>query len=610
MHLKMSCALAAAGLLAVTAATTHANDSLMELLENDDLWATQLGNYQGHRYSNLSDINRDNVSNLRPAWQFSTGVLRGHEGGPLYVGDGRLYIHTPFPNKVFALDLEDDGRVIWSYEPDQDSRVIPVMCCDTVNRGVAYADGKIFLNQADNTVVALNAEDGEVLWEVSNGDHTEGETMTMSPLVVHDKVIVGVSGGEYGIRGHLTAYDIETGEMAWRGYSQGPDSDVLIDPETTLMMGEPIGEADLGVTTWPDGEWERGGGAPWGWVTYDPELDLIYYGTGNPGTWNPDQRAIDGEPADNKWGITVFARDPNTGETKWVYQKVPFDEWDYDGVNENVLIDVEVDGETRKGLSIIDRTGFGFLMDRETGELLTVEKFAPETNWATHYDMETGRPVVADEFSPFTQGVDVNTTDICPTAMGAKNMQPSSFSPKTGLIYAGINRICMNYEPFETDYVAGQPYVGATLTMMPAPVENGGMEGRMGSFMAWDPVAGEVVWEVDERFAVWSGALTTAGDLAFYGTLEGYVKAVDIETGEELWRFKTPSGIIGNVNTFRHEGKQYIGVLSGVGGWAGIGLAAGLEDPEEGLGAVGVFSALEDYTELGGVLTVFELPDA
>ncbi|MCH8504144.1 MAG: methanol/ethanol family PQQ-dependent dehydrogenase [Ectothiorhodospiraceae bacterium] len=594
--------------VALVSGAAQANENLLELQDNSELWALQLGNYAGNRHSRLDQIDRDNVQDLRATWQFSTGVLRGHEGGPLYVGDGRLYIHTPFPNRVFALDIEDEGRIVWMYEPDQDPRVVPIMCCDTVNRGLAYADGRLFLAQADNTVIALSAEDGELLWSAKNGDHTRGESMTMSPLVVNNKVIVGNSGGEFGVRGHITAYNAETGEQEWRGYSTGPDSEVLLDPETTLMMGEPVGEADLGVSTWPEGEWEIGGGAPWGWVTYDPELNLIYYGSGNPGTWNPAQRAVDGEPADNKWSITVFARDADTGMAKWVYQKVPFDEWDYDGVNENQLIDVEMNGEERKGLAIIDRTGFGFLLDRETGELLVAEKFAPETNWATHYDMDTGRPVVDPDYSTFTQGTDVNTTDICPTAMGAKTMQPSSYSPDTGLIYAGINRICMNYEPHEVEYTSGQPYVGATLTMMPAPGDNG-MEGRMGSFMAWDPVAGEVVWEVEERFAVWSGALTTAGNLAFYGTLEGYVKAVDIENGDELWRFKTPSGIIGNVNTFQHNGKQYIAVLSGVGGWAGIGLAAGLTDPEEGLGAVGVFSALEDYTKLGGVLTVFALPD-
>jgi PQQ-dependent dehydrogenase (methanol/ethanol family) len=601
-YLLASAALAVAG-------SVHANENQLELQENPEYWPLQLGNYQGHRHSRLDQINRDNVDQLRVAWQFSTGVLRGHEGGPLYVGDGRLYVHTPFPNKVFALDMNDDGRLIWAYEPDQDPRVIPVMCCDTVNRGLVYADGKLFLNQADNTVIALDAESGELLWSVSNGDHERGETMTMSPLVVRDKVIVGNSGGEFGVRGHLTAYDVETGEMVWRAYSQGPDDEVLLDPDETLMMGEPVGEADLGVTTWPDDEWQRGGGAPWGWITYDPELDTIYYGTGNPGSWNPAQRAIDGEPADNKWSITVFARDPDTGMAKWAYQKVPFDEWDYDGIMENVLIDVEFEGEERKALHIIHRTGFAYLIDRETGVPLSIEKYAPETNWATHYDMETGRPQVDPQYSTFTQGVDVNTAGICPTAMGAKNMQPVSYSPDTGLIYAGINRVCMDYEPFEVSYTAGQPYVGATLSMYPAPEEAGG-HGGLGSFIAWDPVNAEMAWEIDEPFAVWSGALTTAGGLAFYGTLEGYVKAVDKETGEELWRVKTPSGIIGNVNTFMHEGKQYIGVLSGVGGWAGIGLAAGLTEPEEGLGAVGVFTALQDYTQLGGVLTVFELPDA
>jgi len=591
------------------AGSASANENLIQLQDNPELWPMQLGNYQGHRHSRLDQINRENVGNLRVAWQFSTGVLRGHEGGPLYVGDGRVYVHTPFPNKISALDMNQDGRKIWEYEPDQDPLVIPVMCCDTVNRGLAYADGKLFLNQADSTVIALDAQTGGLLWSVRNGDHSRGETMTMSPLVVADKVIVGISGGEYGVRGHMTAYDVDTGDMVWRAYSSGPDSEVLLDPDTTLMMGEPVGKADLGVTTWPADEWQRGGGAPWGWITYDPELNLIYYGNSNPGSWNPAQRAIDGQPADNKWAITVFARDPDTGMAKWVFQKVPFDQWDYDGVNENLLIDVEFQGEPHKALHIIDRTGFGFLLDRETGELLMAEKFAPETNWATRYDLETGRPEVAPRYSTFQQGVGVNTTGICPTAMGAKNMQPTSYSPDTGLIYAGINRICMDYEPHEVSYTAGQPYVGATLNMYPAPQEAGG-HGGLGSFIAWDPVEGKVVWEIDETFAVWSGALTTAGGLAFYGTLEGYLKAVDQQTGEELWRFKTPSGIIGNVNTFVHEGKQHVAVLSGVGGWAGIGLAAGLTNPEEGLGAVSAFAVLDEYTNLGGVLTVFELPDS
>src|SRR5690625_775275 len=353
--MKLHLALLASAAMVVGSAA-HANENLLELQEQPELWATALGNYQGHRYSRLDQITRDNVSDLRVAWQFSTGVLRGHEGGPLYVGDGRVYIHTPFPKKVFALDMNDNGRMLWVYEPDQDSRVIPIMCCDTVNRGPAHADGRLFINQADNTVIALDAETGELLWSAKNGDHEMGESMTMSPLVVGDKVFVGNSGGEFGVRGHLTAYNVETGEQVWRGYSNGPDEDVLITSES-LYHGEPITEKDLGVTTYPEGEWEIGGGTVWGWVTYDPELNLIYYGTGNPGSWNPAQRTVDGEPADNKWSISVFARDADTGEVAWIYQKVPFDEWDYDGINENVLIDVEVDGEQRKALHIVDRTG-------------------------------------------------------------------------------------------------------------------------------------------------------------------------------------------------------------------------------------------------------------
>jgi len=582
-----------------------ANEEVIALQEKTGNWAMQLGDYAGHRYSELDQITTENVDRLQVAWQFSTGVLRGHEGGPLVI-DGVMYIHTPFPNKVFALDIENNGRVIWSYEPQQDSSVIPVMCCDTVNRGVAYADGKIFLAQADNTLVALDAKTGKKQWSVVNGDHTKGETLTAAPVIVKDKVLVGISGGEFGVRGHLTAYNIDDGSRAWRAYSTGPDEDVLIDPKKTLMMGEPIGEEDLGVKTWPGDEWKRGGGTTWGWYTYDPELDLSYYGTGNPGTWNAEQRAVDGtrEGSDNKWSMTIFARDPDTGEAKWVYQKTPFDEWDYDGVNENVLIEREIDGEMRKLLVTFDRNGFAYTLDRKTGELLVAEKFDPTVNWATHVDMETGRPQVVDKYSTFAQGADHNTQGICPAALGTKDQQPVTYAPETGLFYVPTNHICMDYEPFEVAYVAGQPYVGATLSMYPTPDSHGGM----GNFIAWDPIEGEIVWSKPERFAVWSGALATKGDVVFYGTLEGYIVALDMSDGEELWRFKTPSGIIGNINTFEHKGRQYIATLSGVGGWPGIGMAAGLTDPTAGLGAVGAHDALGDYTQLGGVLTVFALP--
>ena len=577
-----------------------ANSEVQQLTADPNNWAIWGGNYAGQRYSELDQINAENVGDLQVAWTFSTGVLRGHEGGPLVVGD-TLYIHTPFPNKVFAIDLNDQ-TIIWKYEPKQDPSVIPVMCCDTVSRGLAYADGKIFLQQADTTLVALNAQSGEVVWSVKNGDPKKGETNTNAPVVINDKIITGISGGEYGVRGFVAAYNTSDGSLAWKGYSVGPDDEMLIDPEKTTHMGKPVGP-DSSISTWEGDQWKIGGGTTWGWFTYDPDLNLVYYGTGNPGTWNPVVR-----PGDNRWSMTLFARDVDTGMAKWVYQMTPHDEWDYDGVNENILADIEINGEMRKVMVHFDRNGFAYTLDRATGELLVAEKYDPAVNWATHVDMETGRPQVVAEYSTHQNGEDVNSENICPAALGSKDQQPSAFSPKTGLFYVPTNHVCMNYEPFEVEYVAGQPYVGATLSMFPAGQVTGDGTDNLGNFIAWDAAKGEIVWSIPEPFSVWSGALATSGDVVFYGTLEGYLKAVDAKTGKELYRFKTPSGIIGNINTWTHKGKQYVGVLSGIGGWAGIGMAAGLEGDTDGLGAVGAYRNLAKHTQLGGVLTVFTLP--
>ena len=586
---------------AVLPFTATANDEVQQLIDDDANWAVWGGDYAGTRFSTLDEIDRDNVANLQPTWTFSTGVLRGHEGGPLVFGD-TLFVQTPFPNKVYSIDLNDQS-INWVYTPTQSEDTIPVMCCDTVNRGLAYADGKIFLQQADTVLVALDAESGEVVWQARNGDPARGETNTNAPLIVKDKVITGISGGEYGVRGFVVASDIDTGEEVWKAYSVGPDEELLIDPDETTHLGEPIGE-NSSLSTWEGDQWQLGGGTTWGWFTYDPELDLLYYGSGNPGTWNPVAR-----PGDNRWSMTLFARDPDTGMAKWVYQMTPHDEWDYDGVNENVLVDLEIDGDMRKTLVHFDRNGFAYVLDRENGELLSAEKYDPAVNWATHVDLETGRPQVVPEFSTHENGEDTNTENICPAALGTKDQQPVAYSPETNLFYVPTNHVCMDYEPYEVEYVAGQPYVGAVLTMFPAGNVTGDGSTNLGNFIAWDPVKAEIVWSIPEPFSVWSGALATAGGVVFYGTLEGYLKAVDAETGEELYRFKTPSGIIGNVNTWEHDGKQYIGVLSGVGGWAGIGMAAGLEGATEGLGAVGAYQSLSRYTQLGGVLTVFSLPD-
>ncbi len=598
--------LAYAAVLLATAAyawPAAANDGLTNIIKDPKQWGIQTGDYANTRYSKLDQITAANVGKLQVAWSFSTGVLRGHEGGPLIIGDV-MYVHTPFPNIVYALDLNDDGRIIWKYEPKQDPNVIPVMCCDTVNRGLAYSDGLIYLHQADTTLVALDAKTGEKKWSVVNGDPTKGETNTATVLPVKDKVIVGISGGEFGVRCHVTAYDSKTGKQVWRGYSMGPDSDILVDPEKTTALGKPVGK-DSSLKTWEGDQWKIGGGCTWGWYSYDPETNLVYYGSGNPSTWNPAQR-----PGDNKWSMTVWARDADTGMAKWVYQMTPHDEWDYDGINEMILTDQQFNGAPRKLLTHFDRNGFGYTLDRVTGELLVAEKYDPAVNWATKVDMDKnsptyGRPLVVSQYSTQQSGEDVNTKGICPAALGSKDQQPAAFSPKTNLFYVPTNHVCMDYEPFRVSYTAGQPYVGATLSMYPAPNSHGGM----GNFIAWDNTKGKIVWSLKEPFSVWSGALATAGDVVFYGTLEGYLKAVDAKSGKELYKFKTPSGIIGNVTTYEHKGKQYIAVLSGVGGWAGIGLAAGLTDPNAGLGAVGGYAALSNYTNLGGQLTVFSLPN-
>jgi PQQ-dependent dehydrogenase (methanol/ethanol family) len=585
-----------------------ANEEVQKLSTDPNNWAQQSGDHALTRYSKLDQINTSNVKDLKVAWTFSTGVLRGHEGSPLVIGS-TLYVHTPFPNTVFALNLDDEQKILWSYTPKQDPSVIPIMCCDTVNRGVAYADGKIFLYQADTNLVALDAKTGQEAWKTLNGDVKRGETGTSAPVVAKDKVIVGISGAEFGVQGYLTAYNIKDGKRAWRAYTIGPDDQILFDAEKTKSLGKPVGK-DSSLKTWTGDQWKIGGGSTWGWYSFDPKLNLVYYGTGNPSTWNPAQRAgPDGKPIDQKWSLSIIARDADTGVAAWAYQLTPFDEWDYDGINESILVDdAEIKGEKHNVLVHFDRNGFAYTIDRVTGIPLVAQKYDPAVNWSTGVDLDPksatyGRPAVVAKYSTFLNGADVNTKGIVPAALGSKDQQPAAYSPLTKLFYVPTNHVAMDYEPFKVSYTPGQPYVGATLSMFPPSGDT-----NLGNFIAWDHTTGKIVWSNKEAFSVWSGALTTAGGLVFYGTLEGYIKAVDQKDGKELYKFKTPSGIIGNVFTYGHKGKQYVGVYSGIGGWAGIGLAAGLDKPTDGLGAVGGYAGLKQYTALGGSLTVFSLP--
>jgi PQQ-dependent dehydrogenase (methanol/ethanol family) len=419
--------------------------------------------------------------------------------------------------------------------------------------------------------------------------------MTMAPLVVKDKILVGNSGGEFGVRGWLTALDAGTGRIAWKAYSTGPDKDVMIGPGFHPFYAMDRGK-DLGVSTWPPDAWRIGGGTVWGWISYDPELNLIFYGTGNPGPWNADQR-----PGDNKWTCGIFARDADTGEARWFYQLSPHDHFDYDGVNELVLLDLEVAGKPRKVLIRPERNGYIYVMDRTTGEVLSADPFAYITSTAG-VDLQSGRmrDVVAKQ-----TGAGKTVEQICPAAPGAKDWQPSAFSPRTGLLYLSVNNLCMDYQGMEANYIAGTPFVGANVKMYAGP------GGNRGFFTAWDLTAHKPRWQIKERFPAWSGALATAGDVVFYGTMEGWFKAVDAVSGRELWKFKTGSGIIGQPVTYKGpDGKQYVAILSGVGGWSGA-VVAGKLDPRDATGALGFTGAMGDLpqnTTPGGMLYVFALP--
>jgi PQQ-dependent dehydrogenase (methanol/ethanol family) len=548
----------------------------------------------GSRYSPLDQINTENVKGLAVAWTFSLGVLRGQEAAPI-VAENTMFVVTPYPNIVYALDLTKPGAPLkWKHEPKPVAAAQGIACCDTVNRGAAYAGGKIFYNTLDGQTIALDARSGEELWRTQLGDINLGETITMAPLVVDGKVMVGNSGGEYGVRGWVTALDASSGKLAWRAYSTGPDKDVLIGERFKPFYPQDRGQ-DLGVASWPPEAWRIGGGTVWGWLTYDPAARLLYYGTANPGPWNPEQR-----PGDNKWTAGIFARDPQTGEAVWFYQWSPHDLHDYDGVNESVLIDLEWQGQPRKTLVHPDRNGYVYLLDRLTGEVLYAKPFVPITT-SKGVDLKTGRlsydPEKAEQVGRVTRG-------ICPASPGGKDWQPSAYSPKTALLYIPHNNLCQDSEPAQTSYIAGTPYVGMDVRMYPGP------GGHRGGLTAWDVAGGREVWTIEEDFPAWSGAAVTAGDVVFYGTMDGWFKAVHARTGERLWQFKVGSGIVGQPTVYRGpDGKQYVAVLSGVGGWAGAIVAGGL-DPRDGTAALGFVNAMGDlpqHTSKGGMLYVFAL---
>ncbi|HTL05979.1 MAG TPA: PQQ-dependent dehydrogenase, methanol/ethanol family [Gemmatimonadales bacterium] len=561
---------------------------------DDGQWTMPGKDYAATRYSSLAQLTPANVAGLKPVWSFSTGVLRGHEGQPLVVNN-TMYVVTPYPNVLYAFDLsKPDYPLKWKYRPMVDANALGIACCDAINRGAVYADGKIVYNLLDGHTVAVDAATGRELWNVQVGDLGDGETMPMAPLVVKNRVIVGPSGGEFGIHGWARALDLATGKLAWTAYNEGPDADLLAKPG----IFQPFYDkgSDLGLSTWPKDTWKNAGAPVWGWLSYDPALDLLYYGVGNPGPYNPEQR-----PGDNKWTNSVLARRPGDGSLVWAYQFTPHDNWDYDSNAEMILADLTIGGRPRKVLVHFDKNGFAYTIDRTSGEVLLAEPFVSQ-NWAKGIDLKTGRPVLdSSKLTGFSKG---NVTYICPSLEGGKSpASPAAYSPRTGLFYVSTVNLCMDYHAGEVSRIRGTPFIGASTPYVAGP------GGHMGAFIAWDAAAGKKVWEITEKYPVWSGVVTTGGGLVFYGTLDGWLKAADARTGKLLWKFKLGSGIVGAPITYRGaDGRQYLAVYAGIGGdWALLSGDVRSDDPTDVRDPADFIKDLGRYTSGGGMVWVFGL---
>ncbi len=559
-------------------------------------WTLPNGDFATTRYSPLDQINSTNVKNLKVVTTFSDGIPHGHEGGPLVVNN-TLYMVTPFPNDLIALDLTKPGFPMkWKFDPHPNPIAQGEACCDTVNRGASYSQGKVVYATLDDHVVAVDAQTGNAVWDTKVGNVHAGETITMAPLIVHGVVIAGDSGGEIGVRGRVTGLDLNNGKILWRAFSTGSDQDVRLGSGFHPYYAKDRGK-NLGIASWPAGAWKHGGGTVWGWISYDPETNLIFYGSGNPGPWNEDQR-----PGSNHWTCTIWARDPQSGYAKWAYQIDPHDAWDYDAVMENIALDMNWQGHMRRLLIHPGRNGFVMVLDRNTGQLLSAKKYLPDVNWARGYNLITGLPEVNPAAIAHTAAYAMH---ICPSSTGAKDFTPSSFSPQTGLLYIPAHNTCMDRKESQANYIEGTPYLGSSNNMYPGP---GGYQGEL---IAWNLQQGKKVWGIkDAVLPVYCGVLSTGGGLVFYGTMEGWFRAVDARTGKVLWQFHTGSGIIGDPMTFLGpHGKQYVAIYSGIGGWMGAFAqpSMSLDDPYAGLGAAGAMKSIKKYSAPGDTLYIFSL---
>ena len=550
--------------------------------------------YAATRYSGLTQITTQNAKSLHPVWTFSTGVLGGHEGQPLVVAD-TMYVVTPWPNVLYAFDLTREGYPLkWKYRPEVSPNALGVACCDSVNRGAFYADGKIIYNLLDGHTVAIDARSGRELWKTQIADLGNGETTTMAPLVVRDRVLVGAAGGEFGIYGWVKGLELGSGHTLWSARNLGPDEEMRVRADTFRPPYDP--GANLGTQSWGNESWRTGGAPVWGWMSYDPELDLVFYGTGNPSPYNAEQR-----PGDNKWSTSVLARRPGDGSLVWAYQFTPHDNWDYDATGAMVLADLTVAGRPIKALVHFDKNGFAYTFDRTSGRVLVAQPFTP-VNWAQSVDLGNGRPVLnAAKQTGASRG---NVKDICPSLEGGVSpASPPAYSPRTHLFYTATNNLCMDFAARHTRHLRGTPFVGVDSPYSAGP------GGYLGSFMAWDAARGTKVWENKEPFPNWSGALVTAGDVVFYGTLDGWFKSADARTGRVLSKFKVGSGVVGNPITYRGpDGRQYVAVYAGIGGdWALLAGDTRSDDPADVRAPADYVKDIARHTSQGGIIWVFGL---
>lgn len=542
-------------------------------------WVMPNASYAGWNYSPLDQINLSNVRDLTLAWTLQLPIVDSHQASPLVIGD-RMYLVTPKPNYVYALDLKRDGVILWEFRPEAPDleTARERACCGAQTRGLAYADGKVYYNTLDGQVFALDAQTGQVVWQAQNTDLSVAETMSTMPLVVNQNVIVGVMGGEWGVRGHVTAYDLRTGERRWRFYTMGPNAEVGIGPRFQPLDPDdrlPNPSAD----TWFGDSWKRGGGSVWGWFTYDPELNLFYYGTSNCGPWNPDYRREFGKLEIDARGIvqryrnnycsSVMARDGDSGELVWAYNLTPQDQWDLDEPSANLLIDLEIGGQVRKALVRAARNGYFYVLDRATGKLLLEPWMFQYNDVFQGVDMVTGRPMYdirkmmfsrLEDRRRYVPDAETVTVDWCP-GIAARNWHNDAYSPRTGLVYTPTQNRCGRMTVIEGDYTAGEAY--SLRAMGPGAAGPPPGTTHAGELQANDPVAGRTVWRIRWDTANNAPVMATGGDLLFQGgPNEGVFRAFDARTGDVVWSFRTGSGFQNSPITYLGpDGRQYVAVI-------------------------------------------------